>query len=218
MRHVLTAVTLLALLLPCCYAQDAPAKMIHIVVEMKGTDIPADSFGAKPKTIWRAADKYCRIDEEPDPEQGIHATVIINEPDVWMVNLADKSARHIVDEGPTFNCRLPIFATDQDTAKSKVGELEFGRELDFFKKNGARKIDGPKLSFEANYFEVTFGKSSVLLVERVDIHAPIMIAFVSGEKRLQVKYALWEEIPFRLDLFAAPTGVKIEEAKAATSQ
>jgi hypothetical protein len=75
---------------------------------VSGTDIAADSFSAKPKTFWRASNLYCRIDEEPDPERGIHGRMVINEPDAWLVNLADNSAKHLLDRGPTFNFRLHI--------------------------------------------------------------------------------------------------------------
>src|ERR1700746_704201 len=78
-----------------------PTKMTNMIVQMSGTDIPADSFTAKPKVIWRASNQYCRIDEQPDTTNGIHGRTIINEPDAWLVNLADSTARHIVDKGPT---------------------------------------------------------------------------------------------------------------------
>jgi hypothetical protein len=189
-------------------------KMTNMIVQMSGTEIPAESFAAKPKVYWRASTQYCRIDEESDPKNGIHGRMIINEPDVWLVNLADNTARHIVDAGPTFNCRLPIFATDQETAKSKLGELEFGQEIEFFEANGAKSVEGPKLQFEANYYELTIGDSILKLVERADIHAPLLIALIRGEKVVQVRYLLWDDqVPFKAELFAKPTGVTIEEQK-----
>jgi hypothetical protein len=32
------------------FCAEAPSKMTHVMVEMNGTDIPAESFAAKPKT------------------------------------------------------------------------------------------------------------------------------------------------------------------------
>lgn len=192
---------------------DAPTKMIHAIVQMSGTDIPEDSFFHKPKVFWRASTGYCRVDEEPDTERGIHGRLIVNEPDAWLINLADNTAKHVLDKGPTFNCRLPIFALDEEMAKSKIGELEVGRELDFFQTNGAKRVDGPKLQFEANYYELQLGDSTLRLVERVDIHAPIMVGLAREGKTYTARYLLWGEAPFKEDLFAKPTGVKIEEAK-----
>jgi hypothetical protein len=192
---------------------EVPDKMTHAVVTMSGTDIAADSFFAKPKTFWRASHQYCRVDEEPDPENGIHGRLIVNEPDAWMVNLADNTARHVLDSGPTFNCKLPIFEMSEEMAKSKIGELEIGRELDFFRANGAKQIEGPKLSFEANYYELNIGDSTLRMVERVDVHAPILIMLKRGDTMYTARYQLWGEVAFKADVFAKPFGVKIEEAK-----
>ena len=98
-------------------------------------------------------------------------------------------------------------------AKSKSSELEIGRELDFFHANGAKLIEGPKLQFEANYYELRIADSVLRLVERVDIHAPILVGLARGDKVYKARYLLWDEVPFQADLFAKPTGVKIEEAK-----
>src|ERR1700674_4327648 len=183
MRNTLLVAVAMFLVLSCAFcADDVPTKMIHVIAQMSGTDIPADAFSGKPKTMWRASNSYCRIDEEPDPEQGLHLRTMMNEPDAWLVDLANKRAKHMVDPGPTFNCRMPIFAFDLAMAKGKIGELEFGHELEFFQKNGARQVDGPQLkSFKANYYELTVDGMVLKLVERVDIHAPILIGLVQGE-------------------------------------
>lgn len=192
---------------------DPPSKMVHATVQLSGSDIPAGSFFAKPKTFWRASNQYCRVDEEPDPDRGIHGRMIVNEPDAWMINLEDNTAKHLVDAGPTFNCRLPIFALDMEMAKSKIGELEIGHELEFFQGNGAKLIEGPELEFETKYYEVRIENSALRLVERVDIHAPMMVALLRGDRMYTARYLLWEEVPFKQDTFAKPTGVKIEEVK-----
>jgi hypothetical protein len=196
-------------------ADDPPRTMIHVIVQLSGTDIADGSFAAKPKAFWRASNSYCRSDEEPDPAQGLHLRTIMNEPDSWLVDLASNRAKHMVDPGPTFNCRLPIFAFSMEMFKSKVGGLEYGHELDFFQKNGARQVDGPELqSFKANYYKLALDGMVLILVERVDLHVPIRIALLQGEKITEVKYLLWEDqIPFKADFFAKPSGVSIEEVK-----
>jgi len=215
MRFTYLTVLFMVVFLSAMFCADGPpSKMTHLSVQMSGPDIPPDSFAAKPKFIWRASNQYCRVDEEPDLEHGIHGRIIINEPDVWMVNLEDNTARHLVDSGPTFNCKLPVFAFDPDALQAKIGELEFGHELEFFKNNGAKRVDGPKLSFEANYYELKIEDTLLKLVEIVKIHAPIRIGFARGEKIYMVKYLLWDDqVPFKADIFAKPSGVKIEDAK-----
>ncbi len=89
---------MLALVLPCTsFCADAPSKMIHGVIQMSGTDIAEGSFASKPKIFWRASNEFCRIDEEPDPEHGIHGRLVIHEPDAWLVNLADHTAKYMVN-------------------------------------------------------------------------------------------------------------------------
>jgi hypothetical protein len=213
-RGPLAVILTLALLRTAVSADSTPSTMTHVIAQMSGADIPADSFQAKPKVYWRAANRYCRVDEEPDPKEGIHGRIVINEPDTWLINLEDNTAKHLVDHGPTFNCKLPVFAIDLETTKSKVGELEFGRELEFFHTNGAKQIEGPKLEFPANYYELMIGDSVLKLVERADIHAPILIGLIRGDKAFWVRYQMWDDqVPFKADLFAKPTGVKVEESK-----
>jgi hypothetical protein len=196
-------------------ADDPPKTMIRIIAQMSGTEIPAGSFAEKPKTMWRASNGYCRIDEEPDPAQGLHLRTIMNEPDSWLVDLANRRAKHMVDPGPTFNCRMPIFAFSMEMYKSKVGELEYGHEIDFFHKNGAKQVDGPELeSFKTNYYQVTVDDMTLTLVERVDVHVPILIGLIQGQKMTKVRYLLWDDqAPFKADLFAKPTDVAMEEVK-----
>jgi len=214
MDRALLIVLVSALLSRGFSADDTPAKMTHVVVRMSGTDVPADSFAAKRKVYWRTGSRYCRVDEEPDREKGIHGRTVINEPDAWLINLADHTAKHILDQGPTFKCRLPIFASDPETTLGKLGELEFGRELEFFRSNGAEQIEGPQLEFKANYYELTIEDSVLRLVERVDIHAPILIGLIRGGKTTEVHYLLWDnQVPFKADLFVVPADVKIQEVK-----
>jgi hypothetical protein len=208
----------LAVLLCACRisfcADNAPANMTHLTVTMTGTDIPADSFAAKPKTMWRAGTGYCRTDEEPDAANGIHGRIITNEPDSWMINLADHTAKHIPDSGPTYNCRMPVFAYDLASLKSKLGELEFGREVDFFEKNGAAEVKGPEIkSFKSKAFVLTVGDVRLLLIENMDLHAPVAMAMYRGDNTTRVKYLFWEVVPFDAALFDKPSGVKIEEVK-----
>lgn len=91
-------------------ADDMPQTMTKMEVHLEGPQVVAGSFSAKPKVIYRAGTRYCRLEEAEDTENKIHGLLVLNEPDAWMANLYDKSARHIVDPGPTLKCKLPILA------------------------------------------------------------------------------------------------------------
>lgn len=115
-------------------------------VHLEGPQVVAGSFSAKPKVIYRAGTRYCRLEKAEDTENKIHGLLVVNEPDAWMANLYDKSARHIVDPGPTFKCKLPIFANvdPKDGAAMLYPELQFGSELEFFKKMVSTGQPGPE--------------------------------------------------------------------------
>jgi hypothetical protein len=199
-------------------AQQPPKTMTRMVVQLESTDVPASSFATKPKTMFRAGTKYCRIEEEPDPAQGIHGLTIIDEPDMWMVNLATKTARHMVDSGPAYNCRLPILGSrlaelPEDQAQ-QMGGLEFGEEMDFFRSKGATLKPGPVLQTKQTVtFILRFGDSSVALFAYGTPERPLAVVWTRGDKHDIYWYSDYEEMDFNAALFARPPGVKIEGVK-----
>jgi hypothetical protein len=211
----LGAIVLLALTLASTsFCVDRPKKMIHVVVQMRGTNISIGSFAAKPKVYWRASTQYCRVDEEPDLENKIHGRMIANEPDIWVSNLADKTAKHILDAGPAYACHLPIFAIDPELAKSEIAKLEIGHEVEFFRINGAKLIEGPKLTFPSECYKLVMEDVELTLVERTEDHAPVFIGLTRGPKSYKVSYLLWnDQLPFKSSLFSKPSDVRIQELR-----
>jgi hypothetical protein len=199
--------------------QDVPQAMTRLVVRLQSPDIPKESFAAKPKVIYRAGTGYCRIEELPDEQHGIHGLMIINEPDTWMVNLLAKTAQHYLDSGPTFNCRLPIFVSGEDVKsaedlKKPVFHLEFGRELAYFEAKGATSTEGPILQGSSTRaYTTTLGDSQLYLFTAGTPERPSAIALQRGNGRDMYWYAAYEQLPFDARLFAKPRDVKIEEVK-----
>lgn len=192
--------------------------MTTLVVQLQSPDVPEGSFAAKPKTMFRAGTQFCRVEEQPDPEHRIHGVMIINEPDVWMVNLFAKSAKHFVDPGPTFNCRMPMFAgrlQDLPEAESKrLGELEFGKEMEFFKSNGATPQPGMVLQTKQTIlYRLQFGESIVALFTYGTPERPLAVAWSRGEKREIFWFSEYEQADFDAKLFAKPEHVQIEDMK-----
>jgi hypothetical protein len=192
--------------------------MTKMVVQLQSADAPPDSFAARPKTMYRAGTQYCRVEEAPDPERGIHGLLIVNEPDAWMVNLVTRTAQHMVDPGPTFNCRLPVFAgwlkdAPGDAARQIAG-LEFGYELEYFKRNGAAPHQGPELqSKQTTAYVLQFGEISLALFTYGTPERPLAVAWMRGEKHDILWYSGYGETDFEPKLFAKPEQVKIEESK-----
>jgi hypothetical protein len=187
--------------------------MTKIEVQLgQGPKVPAGSFAAKPKTMYRAESRYCRIEEADDPENGIHGLAITNEPDAWMVNLTTKTAHHIVDPGPTFNCHLPIFPDDPDKVASG---LEFGLELEFFKSKGAIGSPGHVIQGkQTTQYQLESGSTKIALFTYGTPEHPLAVGRVYGDDGVIFFYSGFGEVPFDAKLFQKPEGVKIiEEGK-----
>lgn len=200
------------------FAEEHPKTMTKIQVILQSPDAPAGSFAAKPKVFYRAGNRYCRVEEEPDPEQGIHGLTIINEPDWYMVNLFSKTARHGVDPGPTFNCRLTIFANGApqslDDESKQIMQLEFGRELEFFRARGAVPRKGPVLQTkETTGYAVTVGSRELALFTYGTPERPLAVSQQRNDRNDIYWYSGYGEMDFDPKLFARPENVKIEEAK-----
>ncbi len=213
----------IALLVSCMLcssivAQQPPKTMTKMQVQVQSPDVRADSFAAKPKVIYRAGSQFCRIEEQPDPGQGIHGLVIVNEPDVWMVNLATKSGQHMVDTGPSFNCRLPIFADiaanlPEEERKPMLG-LEFGQEYEFFKANGATpQPGGVQQGQQTTAYLLSFGESKLALFTYGTPERPLSVAWMRGEKHEIFWYSGYGQLDFDRKLFEKPENVKIEDVK-----
>jgi hypothetical protein len=200
------------------FGQQSPEVMTRLAVKLESPEVPEGSFAAQPKIMFRAGAGYCRTEEVPDPEHGIHGLMILNEPDAWMVNLLTKTAQHLVDSGPTFNCRLPIFRGEQVKSPADLRrpllELEFGRELEYFKGRGAAPQKGPVLRDEpTTVYAVDIGDSQLFLFTTGTPERPWAVARQHGNLREIYWYGAYDQLPFDPKLFAKPEGVKIEEAK-----
>jgi hypothetical protein len=204
--------------------QEQPKSMTKLVVRLESPDVQEGSFQTKPKTIYRSGTRYCRIEETPDDKHGIYGLVVINEPDIWLVNLFRMDAQHHVDSGPTFNCRLPMFIFGQDVksdadVKNSLFELEFGHELAYFKERGATSKQGPVLQGKStNAYSVLISDSQLFLFMTADLKSapetperPLLVVRQHGPTREAYWYSSYENLPFDSNLFAKPTNVRIEE-------
>jgi hypothetical protein len=216
MKTVASALLVISAL---AWGEDAPEKMTKLMVKPESPEVPKDSFAAQPKRMYRAGSRYCRIEENPDLEHGIHGLLITNEPDAWVINLLDKTARHMVDPGPTYNCRLPVFAHAEDIKsaedmKKQLMQLEFGRELEYFRSRSGTPNPGPVLQGKATMvYTVQTGDSPLFLFTGGDPEAPVSVVRKDDKTREIYWYGEYEQLPFDAKLFAKPEGVKIEETQ-----
>lgn len=172
------------------------------------------SFLAQPKTFWRAGTKYARIAEAEDPKNQIHGLAVISEPDFWMINLYDKSGKHMVDPGPTFNVHLPVFPSTPGT-KTKLDGLEFGNEVEFFTKNKATQAPDEMVGGQGTIrYDLLSGSSKVTLWTDTHSKKPVRISQVKGQQIETFEYLFYEDdLPFDPALFRPLPGLKMEENK-----
>lgn len=199
-------------------AQDAPAprNMLKMQVRLQSPNIAPGSFLLLPKTIYRAGTRYCRVEEAEDTVNGIHDLIITNEPDAWLINLVTKTSQHVVDPGPTFNCRLPIFVgiDPKDDAANLLHDLEFGTELQFFKQAGVEPHKGIVMDGKQTMqYQIQVGQTKIaLFTYDASGVRPLAIGLVSPIRQEVYFYTSYGQLPFDLALFTLPDGLSIKES------
>jgi hypothetical protein len=199
---------------PPLHAGDcAPAKTLKIVTADVSPTVPKDDFAAQPKILYRQGSRYARMEEAPDPEHKIHGLIIVAAPDSWIINLADRTARHTVDPDPKPVVRIPAFLPPDDSFPKELSALELGCEDSFFSafKSPVTELkrDGVVLYKQA----VGMGGWTVMLVRLSKDGVPDMLFLFRGDKiHSVIKYVSYETVD-KPDpaLFVKPDGVTIAE-------
>ncbi|MDQ2659158.1 MAG: hypothetical protein M3Y03_01935 [Verrucomicrobiota bacterium] len=197
-------------------AKESEPPMTKIVTQIFQINLVGDSVSTSPKTLYLAGTKYMRLEEEPDKGAGTQQLVVTNEPDSWAINLADKTGRHVVDEGPKFDIHAPIFWTSSGQVESDFVDLEFGSEMKFFGGGRAavlepRKIDGK--SYKA--LSIKTGPHEVILFLDQKTGKPFQIDLHKfGRLVSYVRYLSYQtKLPFKEPLFLPPKDVQLTEQK-----
>lgn len=217
--QLILLVLLAAFLVPTGFGQTI--EMMKLVVQRVGPGVKEGSRESQPITLYRGGDKYLRSEEPANPAEKVHLLKITREPDAWVINLMDQTAQHIVDPGPTFSARAPIFwlqkpSGDLDIDRELLG-LEFGYEELFFRQNkprdlGTRSIDGK----ESKASSIKIGAWEVTLFMDASTNKPVKIeAARDGKPEIGYRYISFEtDLPFEPALFEPPAGLKISEQSA----
>jgi hypothetical protein len=194
------------------YAKCAPKHVLKIVMTADFAGAAANDFVKTPKTLYRSGETLGRIEEAKNPETGMHLLMVVNEPDLWMVDLSDMTGQHAVDPGPSLVFRAPIL----NNIKSKYwNNFEFGCEVPFMNAVGSKPVEtenGGRL-----YTHAHEGVTAKLFVDKNDI--PQRVELVSPDIEFAVAYRSFEELrDAPADLFAKPAGVTFVEANETPSE
>jgi hypothetical protein len=137
--------------------------MARIVYRDVSPGVEAGSVAGQPHTLFRAGQRFGRMEYPPNPDQDTHLVVIVREPQVWIVDLEHMTIVESRDPGPSYVFRAPVLGAKGEPIP--LFALEFGKEFDFLEANGAGPpqavtIDGA----EADRYEAVFEDLTVVLI------------------------------------------------------
>ena len=193
----------------------APERMVRMTIRNISPGLAAADPRAQPRMIWRQGAKLLRSEESPDLAQGGSAMlVVISEPDVWTINLANRRGAHALDPGPVLEVQAPILPVSPDLPPI-FRTLEFGCEAAFVAAHApqpARSLPWGKISVAAHM--VTVGDHSIAFLMDSRRSAPVLISYArAGAPVFAIRYDAWRaDLPEQPDLFLPPKNVQITEA------
>lgn len=219
-RTWMTAAVSLALTLTSTAQDLAPQsqpRMTKIVCRYFGPQIPPGSPDAQLNTIYRAGDKYERVEQSSDLAQKNPMLQIMSEPDAWFVNLADHTAVHALDKGPDFSVHhCIVWSQPSHLPDPTFLDLEFGKEAIFVRQAQVKQIGMRKIeNKEAKAFLAKGGDRDVALFFDSVTDKPLRVEVTkNGKPDMAVEYLEYETgLPFDPTLFELPKGIKITEQK-----
>jgi hypothetical protein len=214
LKQGLVALGLCLLAQPAWAAGCAPTSLVKAVSHLATPGLPENAFARKPKTVYRQGATRLRLEESEDVDQGLHLLTVINEPDVWQVNLADNTAKHFVDRAPQQRTTAGVIGGGPGMP-AKFGELEYGCEAAFARTYGQKSDERRSLGGRlVDTYVVAEGPQRLELFMD-PAGAPVRITYQVGRQILAVvDYDSYEaSLPDQPQLFAQPTGLNYVEAQ-----
>jgi hypothetical protein len=189
----------------------APAKLVHIRFVDVTPGVDPTSFAAKPKEFYRIGSGKVRIEEAVDATTGIRGLIVTDEPNIWFANLYDHSGKHIVDPGPTFFAKAPVFGV---ILPGKLIDLEFGCESDFIAANGPEPVRSELVGGNTyNVYRVEDGSDAVEILRKTGTTTPAFARYYhQGTLQIALRYDLYAaDLPNDPGLFSPPSDVRFAE-------
>jgi hypothetical protein len=129
-----------------------------------------------------------------------------------MINLYDRSGKHIIDPGPSLSVKIPIFQFLNEP-KSELQNLELGKEMEFMTAHAAKSTGTLLLGKKTNQYKVALNGGNLTLWVDVETEKPVRIGYSKGAEMRTFEYLDYEYLPFDPSLFQPPAGIALVEAK-----
>jgi hypothetical protein len=186
----------------------APTSLVKIVTTNITPGIKPGTFAAAPLVMYRSGSLLMRTEEAPDPAQRLHLLTVLHAPDVWFVNLADRTGKHIVDPGPSIDVHAPIFAGGA-AVSPEISALEFGCEAEFARtRMGKPEAQEGKVAV----YRLRHGQELLELKLAADGRPTQAGYYLGGEPKLLIRYDEYVgALPPNAALFAKPDGIAYAE-------
>lgn len=136
------------------------------------------------------------------------------EPNIWMANLYDGTGKHIVDPGPTFYAKAPIFYGTPGLSP-KLTDLEYGCEADFIAANAPKPVRSEQVAGTSfDVYRVDGVGDAIEILERSATSIPSFVRYYQQGKLVEtIRYDLYVTgLPNDPSLFVPPSSVRYSEA------
>lgn len=210
--RLLLSILLLVLLTPMnAFAGCAPEKMVKITFRDATPGYEEGHFAKLPKTLYRWGSHFARLEEQPDLENGVHALIVVNNRDTWMINQAVKTGRHIVDKAVNFDFHAPLVGSHD----SPFVEFEFGCELAYMQERGVEPTSIEIVDLDLQQYEFTVGAVSIRLMVDPKTSRPWALGVVERDEVVYLlRYVSYETgLEPNMELFTRPADIKWEKAE-----
>ncbi len=187
--------------------------MVKVVYRIQGPSIDEGAYASMPRTIYRAGHSMGRVEESRDPDFGMHALIILNDRDVWMINQVNALGMHFTTPDPERGFRVPIVPSATPLQERRAERFEIGRELAFM---AELEVEPVVRMEDCNHFRVyeTEVDGVVLIVYcSADSGTPIRTQAWEGDELLvDIAYDVYQtDLPLDPGLFLPDSGLQITE-------
>lgn len=187
--------------------------MVKVVYRVQGPTVDEAAYAAQPRTVYRVGAAMGRVEESCDSDFGMHALIILNRQDVWMINRINSVGMHFIAPDPERGFRVPIVPATLPLRDGKAGGFEIGRELEFMVEQGVVPVSRTEDCNQLEVYETEVDGVTLTLYCAPDSGLPLRSeARKDGRILVEIVYEAYQrDLPVDPRLFVPEDGLEITE-------